>query len=114
MLTGADLACWEGKPDAVDHFEEGALSDILSEWASWEPVLTGLGETLGELGLLVEAEKLELRAPVHDYFNPVFATGWSVPQLNSGDMRQTYDKQHPGLTQAVLASCDASRPNRPR
>jgi hypothetical protein len=33
------------------------------------------------LGLLEEAENLDLRAPVHDYFDPVFSTGWPVDFL---------------------------------
>jgi hypothetical protein len=87
VLTGADLAYWERKRDAAFHFAEGAPTDeardyIISEWRPWEPVLAGLREALDELGLLEEAEKLDLRAPVHDYFNPVFSTGWAVDQLD--------------------------------
>ena len=37
---------------------------------------------LDELGLLEEAEKLDLRAPVHDYFDPLFSAGFSVTDLN--------------------------------
>lgn len=47
-------------------------------------MLRALREALDELGLLEEAEKLDLRAPVHDYFDPVFTTGWPVGYL-SGD-----------------------------
>ncbi|MAS04590.1 MAG: transposase [Ahrensia sp.] len=87
VLTGADLAYWERKRDAAYHFAEGAPNDearnyILSQWHPWEAVLTALREALDELGLLEEAEKLDLRAPVHDYFDPVFATGWPVKFLN--------------------------------
>lgn len=87
MLTGADLAYWERKRDAAFHFAEGAPTDetrdyILSQWEPWEPVLTGLREALAELGLLDEAENLDLRAPVRDYFDPIFSTGWQVAQLN--------------------------------
>lgn len=87
VLTGADLAYWERKRDAAYHFAEGAPTDeardyILSRWHPWEPVLTALREALAELGLLEEAEKLDLRTPVHDYFDPLFATGWPVAQLN--------------------------------
>ena len=85
VLTGADLAYWERKRDAAFHFAEGAPNDeardyILSQWHSWEPVLSGLRQALDELGLLEEAEKLDLRSPVHDYFNPVFTTGWTLTQ----------------------------------
>lgn len=87
VLTGADLAYWERKRDAAYHFAEGAPTDeardyILSQWHPWEPVLTALREALAELGLLEEAEELDLRTPVHDYFDPLFATGWPVAQLN--------------------------------
>jgi hypothetical protein len=88
VLTGADLAYWERKRDAAYHFAEGAPTDeardyILSQWHPWEPVLIALREALDELGLLEEAEKLDLRAPVHDYFDPLFSTGWQVTQLNT-------------------------------
>lgn len=90
VLTGADLAYWERKRDAAYHFAEGAPTDaardyILSQWHEWEPVLASLREALDELGLLEEAEKLDLRAPVHDYFNPVFSAGWTVAELNPPD-----------------------------
>ena len=94
VLTGADLAYWERKRDRDYHFAERAPSDetrdyILSRWHPWEPVLTGLREALDELGLLEEAEKLDLRAPVHDYFDPLFSAGFPVSQLIqpvNGDM----------------------------
>ncbi|KIU17671.1 MULTISPECIES: tyrosine-type recombinase/integrase [Mycolicibacterium] len=85
-LTGADLAYWERKRDAAFHFAEGAPNEdardyILSAWDPWQPVLAGLREALDELGLLEEAEKLDLRSPTHDYFHPVFTTGWTLDQL---------------------------------
>ncbi|WP_406239917.1 hypothetical protein [Nocardia sp. NBC_01009] len=88
VLTGADLAYWERKRDAAVHFAEGAPSDeardyILGQWEPWEPVLTGLRQALADLGLLEGAEKLDLRTPVHDYFDPLFSTGWQMRQLNS-------------------------------
>ena len=88
VLTGADLAYWERKRDAAFHFAEGAPTEeardyILSEWHPWEPVLSALREALDELGLLEEAEKLDLRSPAHEYFSPVFATGWTLTQLGS-------------------------------
>lgn len=94
VLTGADLAYWERKRDRDYHFAERAPTDetrdyILSRWHPWEPVLTGLRAALDELGLLEEAEKLDLRAPVHDYFDPLFSTGFPVSHLNqfdNGDM----------------------------
>jgi hypothetical protein len=58
---------------------------ILSEWDPWEPALTGLREALDELGLLEEAEKLDLRRPVPDYFNPLFSTGWTLARLDTRD-----------------------------
>ncbi|MCH9733061.1 MAG: tyrosine-type recombinase/integrase [Actinomycetia bacterium] len=87
VLTGADLAYWERKRDAAYHFAEGAPNDqardyILSQWHPWEPVLTGLREALDELGLLTQAEQLDLRAPRQDYFHPLFATGFQVSQMN--------------------------------
>lgn len=87
VLTGADLAYWERKRDAAYHFAEGAPTNdardyILSQWHPWEPVLTALRQALDELGLLEEAEKLDLRTPVHDYFDPLFSTGWPLAQLN--------------------------------
>ena len=87
VLTGADLAYWERKRDAAYHFAEGAPNDeardyILSQWHPWEPVLSGLREALDELGLLEQAEQLDLRAPRQDYFNPLFSTGFQVSQLN--------------------------------
>lgn len=90
VLTGADLSYWERKRDAAYHFAEGAPTDdardyILSRWHPWEPVLAGLREALGELGLLEAAETLDLRSPVHDYFDPIFATGWTAAHLNSND-----------------------------
>ncbi len=45
-------------------------------------MITGLRQALDELGLLTQAEKLDLRAPRHDYFDPVFSTGFQVSQLN--------------------------------
>ncbi|MCA4756843.1 site-specific integrase [Mycolicibacterium fortuitum] len=93
VLTGADLAYWERKREAAYHFAEGAPNDaarnyILGQWHPWESVLRALREALDELGLLEEAEKLDLRAPVHDYFDPVFTTGWPVDYL-SGKTEQT-------------------------
>ncbi|WP_280464543.1 tyrosine-type recombinase/integrase [Nocardia cyriacigeorgica] len=87
VLTGADLAYWERKRDAAAHFAEGAPSDeardyILRQWEPWEPVLAGLREVLDELGLLEAAEKLDLRTPVHDYFDPLFSNGWRVAHLS--------------------------------
>lgn len=91
VLTGADLAYWERKRDAAVHFAEGAPTAeardyILSQWERWEPVLTGLRAALDELGLLEAAEQLDLRSPVHDYFHPLFATGFPLaqPLLPSG------------------------------
>jgi integrase len=88
VLTGADLAYWERKRDAAFHFAEGAPNDeardyILSQWHSWERVLSGLRQALDELGLLEQAEKLDLRSPVHDYFDPAFSTGWTLTHLDS-------------------------------
>ena len=90
VLTGADLAYWERKRDTAYHFAEAAPTDeardyILSQWHPWEPVLTGLRGALAELGLLEKAESLDLRTPVHDYFDPLFTTGWHVAQLNPTD-----------------------------
>ncbi|MGK2865179.1 MAG: tyrosine-type recombinase/integrase [Mycobacterium sp.] len=87
VLTGADLAYWERKRDRDYHFAERAPTDetrdyILSQWQPWEPVLTGLRDALDELGLLEDAQKLDLRTPVHDYFDPLFSTGFPVSQLN--------------------------------
>ncbi|HVO24313.1 MAG TPA: tyrosine-type recombinase/integrase [Candidatus Margulisiibacteriota bacterium] len=92
VLTGADLTYWERKRDAAYHFAEGAPTAesrdyILSQWHLWEPVLAALREALDELGLLEEAEKLDLRTPVHDYFDPLFTTGWHVAQLNPTDQQ---------------------------
>ncbi|WP_245839820.1 site-specific integrase [Mycobacterium aquaticum] len=88
ILAGADLAYWERKRDAAYHFAEGAPTQaarnyILSQWDPWEPVLTALREALDELGLLEEAENLDLRTPLHDYFDPLFATGWRLTQLHT-------------------------------
>ena len=83
VITGADLAYWERKRDAAYHFAEAAPSDeareyILSEWQPWEAVLDGLRQTLDEVGLLKAAEELDLRSPLHDFFHPLFATGWTL------------------------------------
>jgi integrase len=88
VLTGADLAYWERKREAAFHFAEGAPTDaardyILSQWQPWEPALSGLRDALDDLGLLEEAEKLDLRTPVQDYFGPMFATGWTLMLLGS-------------------------------
>lgn len=98
VLTGADLAYWERKRDAAYHFAEGAPTDgardyILSQWHPWEPVLSALREALNDLGLLEEAEKLDLRTPVHDYFDPLFSTGWPVAQLDS-TFRQSPEEEN--------------------
>ena len=47
------------------------------------------------MGLLEEAEKLDLRAPVHDYFDPLFATGWPIKHLD-----ETMNIQSPTAEQA--------------
>lgn len=90
VLTGADLAYWERKRDASVHFAEGAPTDeardyILSQWEPWEHVLANLREALDELGLLEAAEKLDLRSPFHDYFDPLFSTGFHPARLNPSD-----------------------------
>ena len=90
VLTGADLAYWEGKRDAAYRFAEGAPTDeardyIVGEWQPWETVLSSLRAELGELGLLEEAENLDFRSPVRDYFEPLFATGWPVSHLYRPD-----------------------------
>lgn len=90
VLTGADLGYWERKRDAAYHFAEGAPTDeardyIIGEWEPWEIVLRALRAELGELGLLEEAENLDLRTPVRDYFEPLFATGWPVSHLSRTD-----------------------------
>ena len=69
-LTGADLAYWERKRDAAFPLrrrrpQRKARDYILSAWDPWQPVLAGLREALAELGLLEEAEKLDLRSPIH-------------------------------------------------
>lgn len=94
VLTGADLAYWERKRDAAYHFAEGAPNDeardyILSQWQAWDEVLAGLREALDELGLLEEAEKLDLRTPVHDYFDPVFSTAWPLTELGPAAREST-------------------------
>ena len=96
VLTGADLAYWERKREAAYHFAEGAPNDeardyILSQWQPWEPVLVGLRQALDELGLLHEAEKLDLRSPAQDYFSPMFSTGWTLTQLDSTNESPTAD-----------------------
>jgi hypothetical protein len=93
LSYGADLSYGERKRDAAYHFAEGAPNEeardyILHQWRSWEPVLTNLRGALGELGLLEEAEKLDLRTPVNDYCDPVFSIGWKLSQLNSADQSQ--------------------------
>jgi hypothetical protein len=50
-------------------------------------VLTGLRGALAELGLLEKAESLDLRTPVHDYFDPLFTTGWHAAHLNPTDQQ---------------------------
>lgn len=87
VLTGADLAYWERKRDAAFHFAEGAPTDeardyILGQWQPWEPVLAGLRKALDELGLLEVAEKLDLRTPHQDYFDPVFSAGFPAIDLD--------------------------------
>lgn len=94
VLTGSDLSYWERKRDAAYHFAEGAPSDeardyILSLWKPWDPVLANLRDALDELGLLEEAENLDLRTPLHDYFDPLFATGWQLSGLNPIDQQQS-------------------------
>lgn len=94
VLTGADLSYWERKRDAAYHFAEGAPSDeardyILSQWAPWDPVLANLRDALDELGLLDEAQNLDLRSPLHDYFDPLFSTGWQLSGLNPIDQHQS-------------------------
>lgn len=93
VLTGADLAYWERKRDAAYHFAEGAPNDsardyILQQWHPWEPVLASLREALADLGLLEEAEQLDLRTPVHDYFDPLFSAGWSMKHLDGAPNRE--------------------------
>lgn len=97
ILTGADLAYWERKRDAAYHFAEGAPSDeardyILGEWKSWELVLSGLRQALDEMGLLEAAENLDLRSPRQDYFQPLFATGWQIGELE-GTPGPDYDDE---------------------
>ena len=109
VLTGADLAYWERKRDAAYHFAEGAPTDdareyILSQWQGWEAVLTSLREALDELGLLEEAEKLDLRAPVHDYFSTLFSTGWSVSQLNPVEPNSSTNANAEGRDHGAQAS----------
>ena len=87
-LTVLDLCVLGTQREAAYHFAEGAPNDeardyILGQWHPWEPVLTALRGALNELGLLEEAEKLDLRSPVQDYFNPLFSTGWAVTELDS-------------------------------
>lgn len=94
VLTGADLSYWERKRDAAYHFAEGAPTDeardyILSQWHPWEPVLANLRQALDELGLLEEAENLDLRTPLHDYFDPLFSTGWQLSGLSAADRPQS-------------------------
>lgn len=86
VLTGADLAYWERKRDTAFHFAEGAPNDhardyILSQWQPWEPVLSALRRELAELDLLAEAEQIDLRSPMDDYFHPLYTTGWSPTEL---------------------------------
>jgi integrase len=93
VLTGADLAYWERKRDAAYHFAEGAPSEdardyILGQWLPWEVVLTNLRQALDDLGLLQDAEKLDLRTPMHDYFHPLFSSAWQLSELAS-DVQQT-------------------------
>lgn len=85
-LTGADLAYWERKRDAAAHYAEGAPNEaareyILAEWKPWAPVIDNLRVELESVGLLSAAMNLDLRAPVHDYFSPLFATGWLANDL---------------------------------
>ena len=77
----------------------------------WEPVLTSDCEKhSNELGLLEEAEKLDLRAPIHDYFDPLFSTGWSLAQLNPTRSTRHRSRPYEELTATVETSAaDLSR-----
>ena len=92
MATSLSGIVWvrTRKRDAAYHFAEGAPTDeardyIVGEWQPWETVLSSLRAELGELGLLEEAENLDFRSPVRDYFEPLFATGWPVSHLYRPD-----------------------------
>ena len=58
-------------------FKELGLDREISEKS-----LAAQRQDLLNQGRFEEAEKLDLRSPVHDYFHPVFTTGWTLDQLS--------------------------------
>lgn len=100
VLTGADLSYWERKRDAAATFAEGAPNDaardyILDQWKPWDEALAGLRQALDDLGLLEEAERLDLRTPEQDYFSAVFTAGWHVADLDSKPEAEIVDLRQP-------------------
>lgn len=82
VLTGADLTYWERRIQAEITFAERAPTDetrdyIMQALEGWRDALDGLRACLTELGLVEDAERLDLRNPAQDYLNsPLWSAGW--------------------------------------
>jgi len=82
VLTGADLTYWERRIQAQITFAERAPTDeardyIMQAVEGWQDALDGLRSCLTELGLVEDAERLDLRNPTQDYLNnPLWNGGW--------------------------------------
>lgn len=108
VLTGADLTYWERRIQAQITFAERAPTDeardyIMQAVEGWQDALDGLRGCLSELGLVKDAERLDLRNPAQDYLNsPLWTSGWRWGTLTGQDDPQTaLDAREHLLTEAM-------------
>lgn len=93
VLTGADYGYWKRQEQRWAAMAEGApdrsARDYIYEvFEKSSRAVAGLEKALLALGLLDQAEHLDLRSPHQDFFDPIWTQGWragDLVQMGSGE-----------------------------
>lgn len=93
VITGADYGYWRRQEERWAAMAEGAPDETAREYiyGAFERsslAIAGLEKALLALGLLDQANALDLRNPHQDFFDPIWRQGWragDLVQLGSGD-----------------------------
>jgi integrase len=94
VLTGADYSYWKRQEQRWAALAEAAPDQATRDYLyrafdTSSQAIAGLEKALLALGLLDQAQQLDLRSPHQDFFEPVWRQGW-----HAGDLIQLGTHQH--------------------
>jgi integrase len=104
VLTGADYAYWKRQQERWSAMAEGAPDQsareyIYEQFRRSSQALDGLEKALLALGLIDQANNLDLRSPHQDFFDPIWTHGWHASDLVQIGGGQTAHGERPELQQ---------------